>query len=284
MTDLGYKPITDKDLGDESGFHTLDYDKPHVYVCTPAYDGKVDSGYAQCMGNTGWHMGLFGIRMTASAMGNSAFIEMGRNLFVKFLLEDENLKSCTHLFFVDSDLEWDSAAFLGLVTACNEDRPVVAGVYPRRQKEPWDFPAVWTPHPDIKGPDGEDTLWVDDDGWLKCDRVPTGFLCIRRNVLEEMSKDVMQARTYDYGNIPWVFHTKFDKDNRFVGEDYGFCDLYREKYNRPIDVWMGFEFTHGGFTGCYEEFLAAKVGAEKKQKEHQTSKGRTLGGKRHAKG
>ena len=154
MSDIGYTPIGEDDLGDQTSFHTLDYDKPHIYVCTPAYDGKVDSGYAQCMGNTGWHMGLFGIRMTASAMGNSAFIEMGRNLFVKFLLEDENLKSCTHLFFVDSDLEWDSASFLGLVTACNEDRPVVAGVYPRRQAEPWDFPAVWTPHPDIKGPNG----------------------------------------------------------------------------------------------------------------------------------
>ena len=57
MTDLGYKPITDKDLGDESGFHTLDYDKPHIYVCTPAYNGLVDSGYAQCLGNTGWHIG-----------------------------------------------------------------------------------------------------------------------------------------------------------------------------------------------------------------------------------
>lgn len=276
MTDekLGYSPVTQDEMGEVVPFDKLDYDRPHVYVATPGYDGKVDCGYAQCLGNTGWNMGLFGIRMTASTMANSAFIEMARNLFVKFMLEDENLKSCTHLFFVDSDLEWDSSAFLGLVTSCNEDRPVVAGVYPRRQAEPWDFPAVWTPHPDVKGPEGEDTLWVDDDGWLKCDRVPTGFLCIRRNILEEMAEDVMQARTYDYGNIPWLFNTHFDEDNRFVGEDYGFCDLYREKYGRPIDVWMGFEFTHGGFKGCYEEFLAAQVEDFKREPE------RRLGGKK----
>lgn len=280
MTDKGYKAIEPKDAGmSEEEFNTLDYERPHVYVCTPAYDGKVDSGFAQCMGNTGWNMGLFGIRMTCSAMGNSAFIEMGRNLFVKFMLEDPDLASCTHLFFVDSDLEWDSASFVGLVTSCNEDRPVVAGVYPRRQKEPWDFPAVWTPDPNIKGPNGEDCLWVDEDGWLKCDRVPTGFLCIRRNVLEELSKEVMQARTYDYGNIPWVFHTKFDDDNRFVGEDYGFCDLYREHYGKPIDVWMGFEFTHGGFKGCYEEFLAAKS-KDFVKKEERKNTGRRIGGKK----
>ena len=27
-------------------------------------------------------------------------------------------------------------------------------------------------------------LWVEEDRWLMCDRVPTGFMCIERSVIE----------------------------------------------------------------------------------------------------
>lgn len=219
----------------------------HAFVATPAYDGKVECNYSQSLAEAAFCCPLYGIRITASVMGNGAFIDLARNIFVKRFLED--LPECTHLFFIDADLRFQPNAFIGLLQA---DKPICAGVYRRRQ-EPEDYPCVWAEHPEKGG------LWFEDD-WLMVKRAPTGFLCIRRDVLEEMAKDAPQVTIPDQkGPVPWLFHTKFDEQNRFVGEDYGFSDDYCAKYKTAIPIWPAFEFTHGGFKGTLSEWLPKQV-------------------------
>ena len=99
-------------------------------------------------------------------------------------------------------------------------------------------------------------FWVEND-WVMCRRVATGFLCIRRDVVETMAKEARQVTIPDQkGQVPWVFHTKFDDQNRFVGEDYAFCDDYIARYGKHIPVWPNFDFIHGGHKGNLSEFLA----------------------------
>ena len=187
----------------------------HVYVATPAYDGKVDSDFAASLANASFACAVFGIRMTAATMGNSCFIDLARNMFVRIFLEEH--KDCTHFFFIDSDLKFETRAVPELVRHCTPDRPVVAGAYRRRNPELEDYPIVWSPHPDIKGENGEDTLWMDKDDWLMADRVATGFLCIRREILEEMSQDVEKIHVQNQAPIPRLFYTYIDDEGRFVG-------------------------------------------------------------------
>ena len=61
---------------------------PHIYICTPAYDGKVECNYSQAMAEAAFCAPLYGIRITAGVMGNGAFIDLARNIFVKKFLED----------------------------------------------------------------------------------------------------------------------------------------------------------------------------------------------------
>ncbi|QDP53229.1 MAG: hypothetical protein GOVbin7744_32 [Prokaryotic dsDNA virus sp.] len=255
-------------------------DLPHVYVATPAYDGKVDVAYSQSLANAAWHAAVLGIRVTAAVMGNGAFIELARNIFVKFFLELEDLKSCTHMMFIDSDLKFDANAFCGLVNVVNEKRPMVAGVYPRRQEDT-DYPAKWWPEPELTKAKGEDCLWIDEDGYLKCKRVPTGFLCMHRSLIEDMANDPKTQWLDIHGQdgpVPWLFETHIDSDARFVGEDFTFCDKVVKKYGKPIDVWMDFDFVHGGYEGNY---LAHLDGQVKEQKERVRAP-RKLGGRRNA--
>lgn len=226
---------------------------PHVFIATPAYDGKVESDYAQSLAETSFCCPLYGIRVTMMVTGNGAFIDLARNIFVKRFLEQEEFIECTHLFFIDADLKFEARAFMGLVMS---GQPICAGVYPRRQ-EPMDYPFVPTEHPDGGG------LWFVDD-WLQCDRVPTGFLCISRQVLKEMAEDAPKIVIHGQnGPVPWVFHTKFDEQGRFVGEDFSFCDDYRAKYGKSIPVWSNFDFTHGRvYKGNLFNFLTEK------KKEH----------------
>jgi hypothetical protein len=248
----------------------------HVYVCTPAYDGKVESNYSQSLAETAYTCPLYNVEITAAVHGNGAFIDLARNIFVKNLLTKPELKDCTHLFFVDADLKFEARAFIGLVKS---GHPVCAGVYRRRQ-EPEEYPFRPTENPDGGG------LWFVND-WLQCNRVPTGFLCIKRELLEEMSAEAPKVFIHGQGLVPWVFHTEFEADaaevadikekygltdeflrdygkwlplngSKFIGEDYGFCNDYVRKYGKNVNVWTNFDFIHGGFTGNFFKWLTVE--------------------------
>lgn len=224
--------------------------KWHAYVATPAYDGKVECNYSQSLAEAAFCSPLYMVQLTAGVMGNGAFIELARNVFVKKFLEEHT--DCSHLFFIDADVKFPANAFIGLIRS---GHPICAGVYRRRQ-EPESYPATWTAHPEQGG------LWV-EDGWLMHNRVPTGFLCISRKVIEEMCADVKKVPVTGQGDVPWLFYTKFDDDGRFVGEDFAFCDDYVKKYGKPIPVWTDITFIHGGYTGNYHEWLAAQIEKER---------------------
>jgi hypothetical protein len=224
----------------------------YAYVATPAYDGKVDCDYSQSLAEASFCCPLYGVGLTAGVMGNGAFIELARNIFVKMFIEEHT--EATHLFFIDADLKFPPNAFIGLMRS---GLPICAGVYRRRQ-EPEDYPAKWAPNPEKGG------LWVQDD-WLMHERVPTGFLCISRQVIEEMAADAPKMKIHGQkGPVPWLFYTKIDEENRFVGEDFAFCDDYRKKYGLPIPVWPDIDFVHGGYAGNYHAHLNKLIEEQEK--------------------
>jgi hypothetical protein len=218
-------------------------------VATPAYDGRVECNYSQSLAEAAYCSPLYGIRLTASVMGNGAFIDLARNVFAKKFLEE--FTDCTHLFFLDADLRFQPNAFIGLLQS---GHPICAGIYRRRQ-EPEEYPFKHAENPNGGG------LWFVDD-WLQCERVPTGFLCIRRDVIERMAEAAPKIKVHGHPwLIPWLFHTSFDgawepKDGAsFIGEDYGFCDDYRRIYGQNIPAWTNFDFIHGGYHGNLFKWL-----------------------------
>ena len=238
--------------------HDLKQVNAKVFVATPAYDGHVLADYAMSLADSVVAAAQCDIGVMASVMGNGAFIEIARNVFVKQFLETD----CSHLFFIDADLKWEARAFVGLV---NANRPVSAGAYRRRQ-EPEDYPLHYLEDPDEPG------LSIVEGGWVPCDRVATGFLCIRRDVVEAMAAEAQQWKIREQGSIPALFYTKLveqtaepDSDAKgFVGEDFSWCDDYMDKFrsrfnNQPIMVWPDFDFVHNGFKGNWLKFINAEV-------------------------
>ena len=263
QTDVDTVQLTPEDSAEynhEDKVNTTDVLR--VHVATPAYDGKVDSDFASSMLMAGQLCSLNMIECSTALIGNGAFIEIARNVLVKEFLESDTLKHFTHFMFIDSDLQFEPRAISGLVRS---GLPVSAGAYRRRQ-EPVSYPIRWTPLP--KKSDKEpDRLWM-NGGWLRCDRVPTGFLCITREVLEKMTERAIEegrvVHLPDKGATPWLFYTKVDEQNRFVGEDFAWCDDYMQMheegiFDEPIWVWPDFDFVHGGFPCNYQHHLAEEV-------------------------
>ena len=227
--------------------------KVHVYVATPAYDSKVDDCYSQSLAETAFSCPLFQVYFSAAVMRGGAFIDLSRNLFAHWFLNKEELKDCTHLFFVDSDLKFESRGLIGLAKA---GLPLSGGAYRRRQKDE-DYPVVMAPNPDGGG------LWFKNDEmggeWIMANRIPTGFMCISRKVLEEMSAKAQKINVEPEGEIARLFYTYIDDKGRFVGEDFAFCDDYVKQYGEPIWVWPDLDFTHGGYEGNYKKWLMEKI-------------------------
>ena len=247
-----------------------------VHVATPAYDGKVDSEFASSMLMAGQLCTLNSVECSAAIIGNGAFIEIARNVLVKEFLESEEMKRFTHFMFVDADLQFEPRAITGLVRS---GLPVTAGAYRRRQDE-LSYPVRWTPLPK-KTPADPSRLWM-NGGWLRCDRVPTGFLCIERSVLELMTERAIAngkvINLPDKGPTPWLFYTKIDEHNRFVGEDFCWCDDYMELYeeglvDEPIWVWTDFDFVHGGYPCNYHNYLVDKVASFKPKRRMGRKRG-----------
>ena len=239
-----------------------------VHVATPAYDGKVDCDYASSMLMAGQVCTTNLIEVSAAVLGNGAFIEIARNVLVHEFLQSEQLKHFTHFMFIDSDLWFEPRAITGLVRS---GLPVSCGVYRRRQKLE-NYPVRWTPMPNQD--DGEKRLWM-NGGWVRADRVPTGFLCIKREVLEEMTRRAVEAgRIWDLpdkGKVPVLFYTKEDENKRFVGEDFSWCDDYMALYeegvfDQPIWVWPDFDFVHGGYECNWQHWLAKNVDGGKQRR------------------
>lgn len=214
-----------------------------VFVATPAYDGRVLTDYAISLAETCLVSPINDVFVMASVMGNGAFIDIARNHFVRMFLETDY----THLFFIDADLRWDPKAFLTLVKS---DLPVCAGAYPKRQ-EPEEYPVRYVP-------DNDGTVLV-RDGWVMADRVATGFLCIRRDVIERMVAEGKWIKAGNDPECPRLFYTKYEEDGRFIGEDFTFCDDYVRMFDAAIPVYPNVDFVHGGrFKGNFHHFLMRK--------------------------
>ena len=227
---------------------------PHVYIATPAYDGKVQVDFAMSIAETCQLATVMGIRVTVCIMRNNIFIDHARNHFARLFLETD----CTHLFFIDSDLRFEPRAVVSLV---NSDFDICAGAYPKRQ-DPEEYP--------VKFANKDDGIWV-ENGWVLCTHVPTGFLCIKRKVVEEMWEAAEEYRCAHEEPVRRMFYTFINEEKSLVGEDFAFCLDYGNRYKKAIPVWPDFDFTHGErWEGNFHKYLN-RMSEEERAEEAQTS-------------
>ena len=124
--------------------------------------------------------------------GESLITRARNNCVATFMAHPE----WTHLFWIDSDIGFSAEAFYRLLLA---DKDVVAGIYPLK-RENWpaegvpagttqaDFERMYTCYTvntDAKDENGEIVLRVDEEGFMKVNDAPTGFMVIKRGVFEK---------------------------------------------------------------------------------------------------
>jgi len=213
-------------------------------ILTPCYGGMVTSEYASSALKLTAAMIAAGIKARISLWPGASLITRARNeALVQFL----SSPSLTHVIWIDADVGFEPDAVFRLLLA---DKDVIAGAYP--QKRFWAVPndvsekltpseraAAQLRYP-VNGsrPDGSMLpLDVDGDGLLEVAEAPTGFMCIKRGVLERMIEaypnlkyvpdgppnPAKEAHCYRFFDVMVEPET-----NRYLSEDFAFCRRWRD--------------------------------------------------------
>lgn len=180
-----------------------------VMLATTVYDSP-DASYVFSIARSREALTAAGIQSAYYLLQGNCHVDDGRNAVVGDFLKSD----CTDLVFLDADVSWEPDA---LVTLCQTDRDLVGGVYPyRRESEEENMPVRM-----LTGVND-----VDEDGLLEVEGLPTGFMKIKRRVLEDMATTAKHFLKND-GLHPVLFERDYYGGGR-RGGDIRFCMVWRE--------------------------------------------------------
>lgn len=218
-----------------------------VFIATPAFGGQVAIQYVGSLLGTIETLNKAGIKCNVSLVHGGPYIASERNHAVRRFLETD----CTHLLFIDADLEFEHDAALRLL---NRDKDLIAGVY--------SFKHDTESYP-IRIMVNEDrTPLVAPDGLIECEGLPTGFMLIKREVIEKMV-DFYAASTYTEKDTKLC--ALFDHKligGQWWGEDYIFCKKWQMMGGKMyVDPNMNFSHCGGkAYKGNFHKFMLRQPG------------------------
>ena len=193
----------------------------------------------------------YDIQFTVSTLANESLITRGRNTLVSFFMEHPE---ATHLFFIDADIEFDPNDLLRMVAY---DRPITVGAYPKKAIN-WEsivgaarnnqeetaqtiegHSSNYVVNFDsLKDEDGKPTPQIQiRDNLIKLKDAGTGFMCIKKEVIQQMFDNHPELKYANDINVDQkfekhmyaLFDTMIDPESRrYLSEDYTFCRLWQQ--------------------------------------------------------
>ena len=231
----------------------------HIFIATPCYGGQIGEPYFRSMMRLAILCNKYDIQYTISTLANESLVTRGRNTLVSFFME--NTKA-THLFFIDADIEFNPEDILRMVAY---HKPIVCGAYPKKAIN-WGSIINAARNPDLNEDantiEGHSSNYVvnfdfltDDkgnrtpqvfiqDNLVKLKDAGTGFMCIKKEVIQQMFDAHPEYKYVNDINVdqkfePFMyalFDTMIDPESRrYLSEDYMFCRTWQ---NMGGDVWL----------------------------------------------
>lgn len=217
-----------------------------IFISTPCYDAMMTMQYTMSILNLVNMLNQYKIEFMIDFLGNESLITRARNKsLAKFLQTD-----CTHLLFIDSDIEFPAQAVLDLLIF-NKD--VACCTYPKKgfnwnkfiysmQNE-----TSSQENPESRGLDFAYNICYDENNnlikngdFIKVNHAATGFMMIKRSIVETLcskhpeleiiSDDLSQKDKINHGLFCCMI-----KNKMYLSEDYSFCDRVNEGGG---EVWI----------------------------------------------
>lgn len=222
----------------------------HIFIATPCYGGQLGEPYFRSMMRLAILFNKYNIQYTVSTLANESLVTRGRNTLTSFFMEN---KSATHLFFIDADIEFNPEDILRMVAY---DKPIVVGAYPKKainwhsiigaaRADETETEETIEGHSSnyvvnfdfVTDKDGNKTPSVQiEDNLVKLKDAGTGFMCIRKDVIQQMFDKHPEYKYVNDINVDQKFepfmYALFDtiidpESRRYLSEDYMFCRTWQ---------------------------------------------------------
>jgi hypothetical protein len=201
--------------------------KPDVMIATPTFSGDVCCAYTMSLYETIALLGQNGFHVQPHFVMNNAVISFARALCVQRFLE----LGAEYLLFIDADLRWDAKGALALIKSPHE---FIGGVYPAKDPE---RKMVFQTRRLRETP---------TQNLLETDGIPGGFMRLKRSaVLKLVEAYPEQKVNYKGLELSLLFENMILKDGTPLGEDYAFCERWRE-IGGKIFIYPDISFCHYG--------------------------------------
>lgn len=264
----------------------LSKNKPVIYLLTPCFASLCYVNYVHCLMETIELFRKYSIEIKVEFCRNDSLVSRARNNLVARAMGDPKM---THIIFIDNDISWDPQDILKLVIA---DKNIVGGIYPLKNYN-WSDLLV-----NKKNPSNPDVISdmikrknasqfkdvVSDENMIqynlvrynvnylnntlnieknlsKVKHIATGFMMIKRSVIEKMSKAFPSTKYVDDVNFLRPEENKFAyalfdcgvEEGHYFSEDWLFCHRWTKMGG---SIWMdvSISLTHTGiedYKGCY---------------------------------
>lgn len=195
---------------------TVDHEKirsAHIAMATPVYDGKVTVPYLVSMWRTTKALDKMGIKHEL-LLTEGASVEKSRNILVARFMANPDY---THLLFIDADQGWETEHIMRLLAM---DRDVIGVAARKKTVERLEWAVRVGTHATI------------ERGAMRVDGIGTGFLLIRRRVIEKMMAHYSELRITTAEAVPdddpakpYLF-TLFQTTG--LSEDLTFCERWTD--------------------------------------------------------
>lgn len=236
-------------------------DKPvGLFIATPMFGGQCYGNYTFSVIQLQNLCNTYNIPLEFGFIFNESLVQRGRNELVARFLKSE---VATHLVFIDADLAFMPEDVLRLIAA---DKDIIGGTYPRKRIN-WDnVKHAYRINPNITNDVLEvfaaDYIFkVKDDiesfnihNPVEVEHIPTGFMCIKREVIEAFIKRYPEIEHTEHNTTSGqpetryaVFECGINDKREYLSEDFWFCkkaiDIGYKIYLQP-DICLGHNGTY----------------------------------------
>lgn len=219
-------------------------EKCKLFVGTPMHGGVCYGAYANSCINLLYTLQQSGVGVMFYFLYDDPLVPRARDTIAHEFIKSD----CTHLLFVDADIEFSPQHVLDLLK--NSDHDIVGGPYAKKHIHWENIVSAVRNVPTLNPNDlyrfGGDYVYnsgqtlADHDATklLEVDEMGTGFMLIRKNVFSTLMQSYPELRyKNDQGEdrfsfFPLLIDNKGSITNngtdRYLSEDYSFCSLWRK--------------------------------------------------------
>lgn len=259
---------------------------PVVYILTPCFASLCYVNYVHSLMRTIELFRKLGIVLKVEFCKNDSLVSRARNNLIARAMSD---KTATHFMFIDNDITWEPNDILKLLLS---EKELVGGIYPLKHynwdklindpQNPYNSNVVQSMiqkknNSQLKNmiSDGImiqsnllkyninyiDSVLQIDKNMARVKHLATGFMMIRRPMLEKMMKSFPSTKYVDDVNFLRPHENEFAyalfdcgvEDGHYFSEDWLFCSRWT-KLNGEIYVDVSINLCHTGiedYKGCY---------------------------------